>query len=150
MDQVFLDANIMFSAAYRPESGIRRLWELPGVTLVSSMCAVEEARRNLQVHRPLNLSVLECLLEHMEIVAGTLPMSRLPSHIVLADKDAPILSAAIAATCTVLLTGDKQHFGLLFGKVVEGVTILTPAEYMRTHDQYSVEDKGAVNDHGIK
>lgn len=131
MDRVFLDANILFSAAYRPESGIRRLWDMPALTLVSSMYAVEEARRNLQVHKPSNLSVLDSLLEHMEIVAGASPIKQIPGHIVLADKDAPILTAAITATCTHLLTGDKQHFGLLFGKVVEGVTILTPAEYIR-------------------
>ncbi|MHB1461110.1 MAG: PIN domain-containing protein [Armatimonadota bacterium] len=131
MDRVFLDANILFSAAYRPESSIRRLWDLPALTLVSSLYAIEEARRNLQVHMPLHLSVLDSLLEHMEIVPGSSPITRLPSHIVLADKDAPILAAAIAARCTALLTGDKQHFSELFGKVVEGVTILTPAEYMR-------------------
>ena len=43
MDVVFLDANVLFSAAYRSEAGLQRLWDLKGVELVSSMYAVEEA-----------------------------------------------------------------------------------------------------------
>ncbi len=31
MRRVFLDANILFSAAYREKAGLLRLWRLPGV-----------------------------------------------------------------------------------------------------------------------
>jgi predicted nucleic acid-binding protein len=44
---VFLDANVLFSAAYRPDAGLVRLWHVAGVELISSDYAVQEARRNL-------------------------------------------------------------------------------------------------------
>ena len=47
MDRVFLDANILLSAALRPKAGLHRLWKLPNVTLITSDHAIEEARRNL-------------------------------------------------------------------------------------------------------
>ena len=49
MDRVFLDANILFSAAYRPTSRLLQLWSLPDVELLTSPYAVEEARRNLDL-----------------------------------------------------------------------------------------------------
>ena len=51
MDSSFLDANVLFSAAYRSDAGLRKLWRLPGVRIVSSAYAVEEARRNLSQPR---------------------------------------------------------------------------------------------------
>ena len=47
MDRVFLDANILFSAAYRRESGLKQLWRISETQLLTSGYAVEEARRNL-------------------------------------------------------------------------------------------------------
>jgi hypothetical protein len=46
-------------------------------------------------------------------------------------KDRPIVAAAVAAAATHLVTGDKQHFGPLFGQVIEGVMVLPPGEYLR-------------------
>lgn len=131
MDRVFLDANVIFSAAYRPSSGIRQLWSQSGVVLVSSLYALEEARRNLLVHMPSNISVLDELVESMAIVSGLPSEASLPARIDLAEKDVPILAAAIGANCTHLLTGDKQHFGALYGKSVGGVLVLTPADYVK-------------------
>src|SRR5437879_8486346 len=47
MDRLFLDANVVFSAAYRPNPGLLKLWKLKNVTLCSSRHALEEARINL-------------------------------------------------------------------------------------------------------
>ena len=47
MDRLFLDANVLFSAAYRPGSGLFSLWKLRGAVLCSSQYALEEARANL-------------------------------------------------------------------------------------------------------
>ncbi len=44
-------------------------------------------------------------------------------------KDAPILAAALSANATVLVTGDRRHFGALFGKTLNRtVTVLPPRE----------------------
>jgi hypothetical protein len=55
----------------------------------------------------------------------------LPTGIALPEKDWPILLAAMEASATPLVTGDVRHFGAYFGKRVEGVLIVTPAEYLR-------------------
>ena len=47
MDRVFLDANVLLSAALRPKAGLLRLWTLANAALITSDHAIEEARRNL-------------------------------------------------------------------------------------------------------
>ncbi len=47
MDRLFLDANVLFSAAYRDDAGVQRLWSAPNSELVTSDYAIEEAIRNL-------------------------------------------------------------------------------------------------------
>jgi predicted nucleic acid-binding protein len=126
MDRLFLDANVLFSAAYRPGAGLLRLWKLRNVVLCSSHYALEEARANLTTesqHR--RLAELSDGLQFFESEAG-----ELPSGVSLPDKDAPILLAAVASRATHLITGDFRHFGPLFGMKVAGITILAPADYL--------------------
>jgi len=47
VNRVFLDANVLLSAAWQSAAALQRLWRLDGVQLLSSGHAVEEARRNL-------------------------------------------------------------------------------------------------------
>jgi predicted nucleic acid-binding protein len=47
VDRVFLDANVLLSAALRPKAGLLRLWTLANAALITSDHAIEEARRNL-------------------------------------------------------------------------------------------------------
>ncbi len=127
MDRVFLDANVLFSAAYRAEAGVARLWDLQNLTLISSAYAVEEARSNLtedvQQNRLQNLTAcLELIIQ--------VSVRDLPKNIELPEKDRPILLAAIDAHATHLLTGDIRHFGAYFGKTIQGVTILLPGQYL--------------------
>ena len=128
METVFLDANILFSAAYRPGSGLRRLWGLKGVALVTSAYSVEEARHNLPL--PAQRDELLRLLNRLTIVPAPPPGTPLPESDALPEKDRPILLAAVAARATHLLTGDVTHFGRYFGKRVHGVLILSPAEFL--------------------
>ena len=127
MDRLFLDANVLFSAAYRPRAGMLRLWKLKRVTLCSSRYALGEAMVNLaDQDQQARLIVLSKLIRFFE--AGPVP---LPPGISLPDKDAPILLAAISANATHLLTGDVRHFGPYFGKTIEGVKVLLPGDYLR-------------------
>jgi predicted nucleic acid-binding protein len=120
--RVFLDANVLFSAAWRAESGLLRFWKLP-LVLVSSPYAVTEAERNLARKRPDALPRLEALLAPVEIVGALAPIeaSGLPA------KDVPILAAAVAGRCEILLTGDVMDFGHVIGQTVLRVRVLTPA-----------------------
>jgi predicted nucleic acid-binding protein len=120
--RVFLDANVLFSAAWRPESGLLRFWKL-SLVLVSSPYATAEAERNLSRKRPAALPRLQALLEPVEIVdaLAAIDASGLPA------KDVPILAAAVAGRCQVLLTGDVTDFGHVLGRTVLGVRVLTPS-----------------------
>ncbi len=129
MDRVFLDANVLFSAAYRERSGLRRLWELEGVQLVTSGYAAAEAQRNLPEGEP--RVRLEALLADVEVGTEALELP-LPAGVNLPAKDRPILLAAVHARATHLLTGDVTHFSPYFGQTIQGVRILRPAEYLRS------------------
>ena len=52
----------------------------------------------------------------------------------LVEKDRPILAAAIAASADYLVTGDKSHFGHLYGTRVSGVCVFTPADFLALHE----------------
>ncbi len=129
-DRVFLDAKVLFSAAWSEETGLLRLWRLPGTRLLTSLYACEEARINLpdEIRR----DRLKKLLEKVTLVPEAYDR-RLPGKVNLPPKDRPILLAALAARTTHLLTGDLRHFGPLFGRTVEGTEILLPGEYLRRH-----------------
>lgn len=127
MDRLFLDANVLFSAAYKVDTRLFELWNLTNVTLCSSRYALEEARLNLsegEQQRRLNR-----LSETVHLFGAA--QRELPHGILLPEKDAPIILAAIEAQCTHLLTGDARHFGPYFGKKIEGVSIVPPGEYLR-------------------
>lgn len=47
MTRVFLDANVLFSAAWRTGCGLTRLWHIESNRLVTSPYAANEAERNL-------------------------------------------------------------------------------------------------------
>jgi hypothetical protein len=47
-DRVFLDANILVSAAWSADAGLFALWKLPDTSLITSAYAIAEADRNLR------------------------------------------------------------------------------------------------------
>ena len=125
MRRVFLDANVLFSAAYRETSGLRVLWRHSGTELLTSAYAAEEARRNLPDAD--QRARLEELLAGIRIVAES--DAPLPSGVRLPDKDLPILRAAIGADATHLLTGDFKDFRRYLGRRIAGVLVVTPADF---------------------
>lgn len=126
MDRLFLDANVLFSAAYRDDAPLRRFWVLAGVELLTSAYAVAEAERHLD---DVQRARLATLLERVGMAADA-PAEALPAGIALRAKDALILATAIAAKATHLITGDRRDFGMHFGKRLAGVLILPPRDYL--------------------
>lgn len=112
MTLLFLDANVLFTAAHNPEGKAALIVDLAGSegpwALITSDLAAAEARRNLGKKYPMHLGRLEEMLVGIPRVSPPLP-HRCP--IPLAEKDRPILHAAIVARATHLLTGDVRHFG---------------------------------------
>ena len=128
MQRVFLDANVLFSAAYREENGLLQLWRIQSIELLTSAYAIEEARRNLE--SPDAKRRLDELLVRVRVIPEALSLD-LPENLKLAEKDQPILKCAIAGGARRLLTGDLKDFGHLFGKRVMGVLIQTPGDFLR-------------------
>lgn len=128
--RVFLDANILFSAAHRTENSVRvlfRLAEAGACELIASAFAVDEARRNVARKYPANAADLEQLIARLAIcqepAAEDLRWARSTG---LPDKDAPILAAAALARADLLVTGDRADFGALYEKKFRGVEVLPP------------------------
>ena len=126
--RVFLDANILFSAA-KTDGAVRMLLRLlaaAGHECWADGYVVEEARRNLAAKAPDGLTAFESILGAVNITdahpsdAGAgLPAS-------LPEKDRPVVAAAVRLGCQVLVTGDRTHFGALYGKTIAGVRIHSP------------------------
>jgi uncharacterized protein len=130
VDRLFLDANILFSASYREDAGVAVLWSLENVGLFSSPYAIEEAKRNLA--EPPQHKRLDRLLKTLHVVQAATTDNAIRREVDLPEKDWPILSGAIAAKATHLITGDLKHFGRYFGKQIHGILVLPPADYLRT------------------
>lgn len=127
--RIFLDANILFSAA-RADGAVRQLLalcEAAGHELWADAYVFEEARRNLAAKAPNGLPVLEAMAARIRIAALLAGNALLPDTMVLPEKDRPVLAAAIQHRCDMLVTGDRTHFGTLYGKTIRGVSILSPA-----------------------
>ena len=126
--RIFLDANILFSAA-KSDGAVRRLLELliaAGHECWADGYVAEEARRNLAAKFPGGLTALDLLLSRIHVAAVHAPDAALEDTLPLPEKDRPVLAAAIRHGCQALVTGDRTHFGRLYGKTVHGVTIHSP------------------------
>ena len=129
--RIFLDANILFFAS-RATGFIRTLLKMlegQGHVLIADAYVAEEARRNLAAKCPLEaLDVLDALLMRCEHGATQTRSTMAVDLGWLPEKDRPVLLAAIARHCDILVTGDKAHFGPAFGRTHGGVLICSPAQ----------------------
>ena len=89
MYRLVLDANVLFSVAYKENTGISKLWALKNIKLITSEYALEKAKQNLsnliQLHR------LETFSQKIEVHK---------------EEDRPMLAVTIAAKADYLITGD--------------------------------------------
>jgi uncharacterized protein len=126
--RIFLDANVLFSAA-KSEGAVRELLTLldrAGHECCVDSYVVEEARRNLFAKAPEVIAVLDRLLSRMTMAKAQPSETALEASLPLPAKDRPVLAAAIRQGCTLLVTGDRTHFGALYGSTVHGVTVHSP------------------------
>lgn len=132
MIRVFLDANILFSAAYTPGKGSSLIFSAgkarQDITLLTSKFAVGEAFKNLAENPksppgwPFNLQA---------IVADTSLSSHPPAWLMLqlakkvqSQGDLSILAGAVHVGADWLATGNSKCFGHLYNTKVRGVLVL--------------------------
>jgi len=130
--RLFLDANVLFTAAHNPtgkaslviELGVRGQWDM-----VTSSLAVKEAKRNLSVKFPDCLPRLEVLLNGMKVEPSA---SGRACPIDLPEKDRPIFLTAVRCKATHLVTGDVRHFGPFMKEPAQtgGMIITTVADLL--------------------
>jgi len=127
--RLFLDANVLISGA--KSAGPMRELLMSLVRADHDVRAddyvIEETRRNLALKNPEAAGQLDEVLRVVTVARGPAKV-RTHASLPLPDKDQPVMEAAIALGCHVLVTGDKTHFGALYGKSVEGVEVLSPAQ----------------------
>jgi predicted nucleic acid-binding protein len=133
--KLFLDANILFSAAQSTEGRARGLFVLAAdghCNLLSSEHATNEACRNLMMKSPSSIGVFRDLLKIVRIAGEGGPgLVAWAAGYGLPENDAPILAAAAAARADLLVTGDRRHFGHLYGEVLAGVQMVTLREALK-------------------
>jgi predicted nucleic acid-binding protein len=126
--RVFLDANILFSAA-KSDGAVRALLRLlldSGHECWVDDYVVIEARRNLTAKEPDALIAFEASLNRLRISPAQAPGPELKLVNWLPEKDRTVLAAAMRLRCDALVTGDRTHFGPGYGKSFGGVTIHSP------------------------
>ena len=133
--RVFLDANILFAAAYSPDGLSALLIELGAagrITLLTSHLAIVEAERNLEAKRPAALPALRENLSALRIVREPAPadVGRLTTP-ELSAKDRPLLAAAIVAGATHFVTGDVADFGRFMDRRARlPLRVMTPRQFL--------------------
>lgn len=137
MFRVFLDANVLFSAANSPTGGSAYIFELAKkrkLKLFSSSLAFKEAEKNLR-EKTSEETLLRFydLLEEAAIEFVTIKRLQAKKKFgkLVGEKDAPILAAAISAKADFLITLDKKHF--LNQKVLKAklpIKIVTPGQFV--------------------
>lgn len=132
MMRVFLDANVLFTAAHNPKG--KAFLVIQSETdghylLFTSDAAVEECKRNLAIKYPDCLVCLDNLLSRVTVFIADLSA---PFPEGLPPKDAVIFQAAVTCQATHFLTGDHRHFGPFMNQpdLTNSVIIQTVSEFL--------------------
>lgn len=134
MKRLFLDANVLFTAAHNPSGKASLLISLGTdclLQLATSAYAKEEAHRNLMRKFPHCLDRFEAIFSSVHLVGDD---ESIVCPVELPDKDWPIYRAAHACGADVLLTGDLRDFGPFMNNPEHsgGLLIQTVADFLRS------------------
>lgn len=138
MNRLFLDASVLFAAAYSAQGYARDLIRLAleeKVRLVVSQDVLDETERNLQKKAPSKVPAYRQLLALIdpELVADPSKEEVWAAEAYVVQKDAPIIAAASKAKPDYLVTLDRKH--LIDPPEVaakSGLQIVLPEEIVQT------------------
>jgi predicted nucleic acid-binding protein len=130
--RLFLDSNVLFTAAHNPEGKASLVIELAALgnwEVVTSAYCLAEARRNLERKQPAALGRLSEVLGTVRLVpdvAGERCTLSVP------EKDRPVFASAQRCKATHFLTGDRRHFGQYMNKPKDtmGIVVQTVGDFL--------------------
>jgi predicted nucleic acid-binding protein len=134
--RVFLDASVLFSAAYSATGASRETVRRAlrhQIAIVLSRYVLTEARRNLEHKAPQAVDAFDGLIDllPLEMQADPLPTELEAAASYINLKDAPIIAAAVSAEVDYLATLDRRHF--IADPAVgqrSGLSIVTPDQLL--------------------
>ena len=145
MIRAFLDASVLFAAAYSETGASREIVRLSirgEIQLVGSRLVFEEVKRNLQLKAPEVVGELDTFLDavQFEIVCPTRG-EVLDAMEYTAAKDAPIVAAALRARVDYLVSLDRQHLiGVPVVAERSGLRIVLPSELLSAYREPLSQD----------
>jgi len=99
---------------------------MPGVEILTSQYSIGEMSRNL-TSPDARANLWELI--YVSHLVPEADLEFIDSLVELPAKDRPILASAILAKAEVLITGDKHHFGIYYGKQMHRVLIELPETF---------------------
>ena len=137
MMDVFLDASVLFSAAYSKTGASRELIRLGirgEVKLVISDLVYREARRNLETKAPEAASELDVFRQEGSF--ETVKPSNEEVQVAMkytAAKDAPVVAAAKTAQVDYLVSLDRSHLvGVSSVEEGSGLNVVLPGDLLKS------------------
>jgi len=129
---VFLDSNVLFSAAYSGERStsyiLFKLQERGLISIFISNLVVSETVNNLGDKKPEKLGLLKELMDRTTVLDDV--VIDLPVLSSLPTADRLILSTAVAYGIKYFLTGNTRDFKDLYGKTVGKTVVLKPRDFL--------------------
>jgi predicted nucleic acid-binding protein len=124
--RLFLDANVLISAAWKNDSKVTRIWRISDIELIASNYVVAECKRNLSSAEQQNR--LAQLLQAVRVLEfKSAPV--LENSPDLPEKDRHVLAAAVLARADFLVTGDRKQFGAWYGNTILGLRVEPPGRF---------------------
>jgi len=125
--RLFLDSNVLFTAAHNPEgkaSLVIELAEAGNWEVVTSAYCIAEARLNLDRKHPAALGRLSEILRNVRLVPD---VAGERCTLLLPVKDRPVFASAQRCKATHFLTGDRRNFGPCMNKPKDTMGIVVQA-----------------------
>jgi putative PIN family toxin of toxin-antitoxin system len=129
--RIMLDTNILLSALIFGSSKLASLLEkvLAEHTLVLSPYIIDEFRSVITRKSPKHNHAVDMLFDKLPYETACAPIWQEFMPDIRDEKDKPVLAAAILADVDIIITGDKDFYGI----DIERPEILSPADFWKRY-----------------